>query len=292
MRNNQAKERVYRSNTGKIYKPLRMSYISGDKINTTRYQRNIESSRVNRIIDDFRPEQVNALKVALRSDGIYYLIDGQHTYMSITQLFGKEATFACVVVDCTSPDWDELTEEQFEARIFTHQHDNTKQLSAQEKFKGGLIGAEKREMEIVNVLDKYGYTVQYDGRQVASVRSFACVRTIVDIYDRYGIEIIERMLKIIEFAYKGSPEALADKFINGIANFINTYDGYDNYSDNAFAKALSKNVLEPKKTLDTAKENADRSKFTKTRSFNRCLEDEFIAAFNKGKRECNRIIPE
>lgn len=289
MQNNQ---RVYKSNTGKIYKPLRMAYISGEKINTTRYQRSIESARVNRIIDDFRPEQINALKVALRSDGVYYLIDGQHTYMSTTQLFGKDVEFACVIVDCTSPDWDKLTEEQFEARIFTHQHDNTKQLSAQERFKGGLIGAEKRETEIVDMLDKYGYTVQYDGKPLASSRSIACVKTIVDIYDKYGIVILERAIKIIEHVYNGSPESLTDKFINGIANFINTYDGYDNYSDKAFATALGKNVLEPKKTIGAAKDKSDRSKVTKLRSFYKCLEDEFLEAFNKGKRISNRIIPE
>lgn len=277
------------SDTGKVYKPLKTRLINASQINTTRYQRAIEKARVDRIISDFRMEQLNVLKVALRSDGIYYLIDGQHTYIAATTLFGKDIDFMCNVVDCTSADWEKLTEEQFEARIFTHQHDNTKQLSAQEKFYGAYLGGEKREIEIVESLEELGYTVQMTGRPLAVTKSIACVKNLVDIYDKHGLDKLVRTIKIIDEAYGGSAESLQDKFMYGVASFIATYEEHANYSDKEFGKALYKNASEPKKLMEMARAKHERFKMTSKLSLAKCVEEQFLEVFNKGKQTKNRV---
>ena len=59
------------------------------------YQRKIDSSRVDRIVNSFDPRLANEVKVSFR-DGKFYVFDGAHTLSALKRIHGEDS----FMVDC------------------------------------------------------------------------------------------------------------------------------------------------------------------------------------------------
>ena len=233
-------------------------------------------------------ELVNPIKVGLRKDGSYHIIDGQHTYMAITVLFGDDVDITCLILDYSSQDWKHVSDEQIEARVFAHQHDNTRKLSVNEKFNASIIGGEQSAATILKICDNNGFTLNYKNGQSASADTFVCTNTLMNIYNEDDGLLLDKTLSVLRSAYHGSVESLESNFVKYIARFISKYSDEPNYTATKLVTALSRNVKSPKQFVDDAKENADVSKvkFGKKRSNEYCAEIALLEAYNKNKQAC------
>lgn len=283
---------VWVASNGKEYRPLKVQVINANKLRNAAYQRPINPSKVKRIINDFRMEQVNPLKVGLREDGSYYIIDGQHTYMAITQLFGENVDISCIIVECQSKDYKNLTDEQREARVFAHQHDNTKGLSVNEKFKAAYIGGEKYAIDILHICETNEFTLNYKDGQSAEDNIIVCTNTLVNLYNKDNTgELLEKTLRVIREAYNGSSVSLQSQFIRTIGQFIHKYEDNDNFTIQKLIKALSKNI-KPSQFINDVRYDTDVSKqrYGKKKSFDSCAEIRMIEAYNKNKNQKYHIL--
>lgn len=280
------------NDTDKVYRPLRIQTISASRLKDATYQRKINMAEVKKIMEDFRMELVNPIKVGLRKDGSYHIIDGQHTYIAITTLFGDDVDITCVILDYSSEDWKHLSDEQIEARVFAHQHDNTRKLSVNEKFNASVIGGEQNAANILKICDNNGFTLNYKNGQSASIDTFVCTNTLINIYNEDNGILLDNTLSVLRSAYHGCVESLESNFVKYIARFINKYSDEPNYTATKFITALSRNIKSPKQFVDEAKETADisKAKFGKKRTNEYCAEIALLEAYNKSKQEQYRIL--
>lgn len=284
--------KVKKSSNGKIYKPLKIQTIHASKLKDAVYQRDINPSKVKNIINEFRLELMNPLKIGFREDGTYRIIDGQHTYMAVTQLFGEDIEFTCIIVENVSDDWKHLTDEQLEARTFAHQHDNTKKLSVNEKFKAAFIGGERFAVDILHICENNGFELSYKDSSVASLNTLVCTNTLINIYEKDDGALLNDTLDLLRNAYNGSPESLQSQFVKAIALFINKYNDEINFNRSRFIKVLSKKVSSPNQFVSDAKNDADlsKAKFGTKRTIDYCMELNLLELYNKGRTADNRLL--
>ena len=81
------------------YKPLKVLLIKASNIRSTVYQRDLDRPNIESIKSAFDINRLGVLKVALRDDGYYYLIDGQHRYVALVELCGDNIHITCEVVE-------------------------------------------------------------------------------------------------------------------------------------------------------------------------------------------------
>ena len=275
----------------KVYKPLKIQIINASKLRDAVYQRKIDPANVKNIIDDYRLEMLNPIKVGFRADGSYRIIDGQHTYMVLTQLFGDDIPLTCIIVENTSEDWSHLTDEQVEARIFAHQHDHTRKLTVNERFNASVIGGEKYAVTILKICDNNGFNLCYKDGQTASYNKPVCTSTLIDIYKKDNGVLLDKTLSVLRLAYDGNADSLQNQFVKSIADFIDKYEKHKNYSINKFVSALSKRV-EPSELVQKSKLDSDNSKriYGEKKSVKYCSEMLLLDSYNKCKTKENKIL--
>lgn len=282
-----------------VYKPLKVMLIKASNIRSTVYQRDLDRTNIESIKREFDINRLGVLKVALRDDGYYYLIDGQHRYVAIVELFGEGVLIACEVVDNsadylnkvsneknTKNEEQELTSEEVEARLFSTQYENTKRLTAQELFKANVVGKCKRELELIEVAEKYDFRINYETHPTVRNNVIICLNEIVKVYDRFGLDAIDEILFVERAAYDGDGRALNSKMIKALASFINKYkDLYDRKK--LIQKLRSFNVPDE---IKLASEYATRTKLSsKPVSPEKALVEAIVNAYNKGSRKEYRL---
>lgn len=280
-----------------VYKPLKVMLLKAFNIRSTVYQRDLDRANIESIKENFDINRLGVLKVALRDDGYYYLIDGQHRYVAIVELFGDKVHIACEVVD-NSEEYiqkvaldktykeKELTSEEVEARLFSTQYSNTKKLTAMELFKANIVGKCKRELELVEIADKYGFKINYETHPTVKNNVLICLNELVKTYDRFGLDIIEEIFDIERQAYDGDGRALNSKMIKALAYFINKYKDVYN-KKKLIQKLKSFNVPDE---IKLASEYATRTKLSsKPVSPEKALVEAIVNAYNKGCRKEYRL---
>lgn len=125
------------------YIPVKMFRIDHDA-----YQRPLQSS-VKNIMDNWENDKCDPITVNYRSDGYYYVINGQHRI---------EAARAKGILQIVADVFVGLTIKE-EANLFAGQYDGVTKLNPIDSFKANVTRGEEIDTLIKGVCNKYGVSV-------------------------------------------------------------------------------------------------------------------------------------
>lgn len=195
---------------------LRWHPLSSIKTSATA-QRDLNMSRVNRILANLDLEQIGTPVVNQRPDGSVYVIDGQHRIAALRKFFEDDPD---INVQCWT--YFDLDEDQ-EAECFLKLND-TLRVSAFSKFRVGVAAGREIESDIDRIVRANGCVVSQDNIPGA----IGAVSALTKIYTRTGPGNLARTISTAYSAYADA--GLENSVLLGIAFAL---DRYGRQIDNA-----------------------------------------------------------
>lgn len=209
-----------------------------DLVSNQEYQRNLSWSHVKKAVENFDLNQINPIKVS-RRNGINYVFNGQHTAEIIAAVSGSRDTPVWCMI------YDELDYEQ-EADIFANQMKNVKPLSPYDVFNGHCQAGNDKELLIKGLVESFNLQVS----SKTGPGLICAVGALESIYDKYGYEMLERVLRLIIMTWEGEQKSFSANIMNGLAKFLYAYN--DKISEATFKEKLG--TISIKELTKTAKE--------------------------------------
>lgn len=195
-------------------------------VSNQEYQRNLSVKHVQRAAANFDLYQVNPVKVS-RRDGINYVFNGQHTIEIIALVSGSRET----------PVWCMIYEDlvySHEADIFANQMRYVKPLLPYEVFMANIEAGNDKQLIIRDLVESYNLTITSG----SSPGGICAVATLESIYDKYGFDALDRVLRLCIGAWEGAPMSFSSNMMNGVARLINAYG--DTLKDTLFVEKLGR----------------------------------------------------
>lgn len=189
------------------------------------YQRELKPSKVKQIVKNFIPDIMGEPLISFRR-GEFWGIDGQHTIKACQEMGYKE--LVCRVLTG-------LTYEE-ECLRFVILNTGRTRLTANQIFHGRVEEKDPNAVALVELFKKYGFSYNKN----CSTRGenlIGTVNSFVHMQKNYGMDMVERVLKIIRRAWFGEADSLLASIINGLKTYLNEYSDCD---DDILIKALEK----------------------------------------------------
>lgn len=206
------------------HKPINSKCIISD----ARYQRQVDFSRVKKIVADFNPNLVNEVKVSYR-DGKYYVFDGQHTTKALVlRNNNRDLMIECKVY------YDMPYEE--EARLFALQNGTSRKVESSDKLKALY---EARDIDVVDfyeLVNSTGIVCDFN-KKAQQDGVLICHSCAYKIFIKYGKEHLKEVLSIINESWDGEATSLRREIVNGISLFVHEYK--NQYDRNILVSKLS-----------------------------------------------------
>ena len=198
-----------------------------DLVSNQDYQRTLSLRHVKKAADHFDLYQVNPVKVSRRG-GINYVFNGQHTVEIVATVSGSRDTPVWCMI------YDDL-EYGHEADIFANQI-----------FMANIEAGNTKQLLIKELVESYNLAIT----STAVPGGVCAVSTLEVIHDKYGLQMLDKVLKICVNTWEGSPQSFTSGILKGIAKLIDAYG--DELKEDAFIERLSR--VSPKEIIRTAKE--------------------------------------
>ncbi|WP_051589075.1 DUF6551 family protein [Ruminococcus sp. NK3A76] len=181
-------------------------------VSNQEYQRNLSTKHVKQAAEHFDLYQINPVKVS-RRDGINYVFNGQHTIEIVASVSGSRDTPVWCMV------YDGLIYEH-EADIFANQMKYTKPLSPYEIFMANIEAGNDKQLIIRELVESYNLRIAHN-KQVGTICAIA---TLESIYDKYGLQNLHRVLRLIIGTWEGDVNSFSSSILTGVARLVFTYD--------------------------------------------------------------------
>jgi len=195
-------------------------------VSNQEYQRNLSIKHVQRAAANFDLYQVNPVKVS-RRDGVNYVFNGQHTIEIIALVSGsRETPVWCMI-------YDDLVYSH-EADIFANQMRYVKPLLPYEVFMANIEAGNDKQLIIRDLVESYNLTITSG----ATPGGICAVSTLETIYDKYGFDALDRVLRLCIGAWEGAPMSFSANMMNGVAKLIHAYG--DSLKDTIFVEKLGR----------------------------------------------------
>ena len=195
-----------------------------DLVSNQEYQRSLSMGHVKKAVECFDLNQVNPIKVS-RRDGVNFVFNGQHTAEIVAMASGsRETPVWCMVYDDL-----EYTEE---ADIFANQMKNVKPLLPIEIFNANCEAGNNKELMVKGLVESYDL-------KICESSNPGCIRAVgslENIYDKYGYEMLDRVLKLIVMTWEGEQKSFSANILNGLARLL--YSFSDEIKDDIFKEKL------------------------------------------------------
>lgn len=212
-------------------------------VSNQEYQRNLSMVHIKRMVTAFDKYQINPVKISYRDD-LNRVINGQHTIETVAAASGSRDTPVWCMV------YQNLTYEQ-EARIFAHQQEYVKGLSALEIFAAKIQAGNDDQLLIRDLVHSYGLNL--------SIKKTSCticaVSTLEEIYRKYKFHVLDRTLRLIVGTWEGDPLSLSANMLRGVARLVVKYG--ELMKDDLFCDRLGK--VSAREITRNAKERHDGS---------------------------------
>ena len=209
-----------------------------DLVSNQEYQRNLSMIHVRKAVENFDLNQINPIKVS-RRNGINYVFNGQHTAEIIAMASGSRDT----PVWCMIYDDLEYTEE---ADIFANQMKNVKALQPIEIFKANCEAGNGKELMIKGLVESYNLKIAAN----SNPGTVSAVSALEKLYDKYGYDVLDRVLKLIIITWEGEAKSFSANMLNGVARLVITYGS--KLKEDVFKEKLSE--ISIKEISKTAKD--------------------------------------
>lgn len=184
------------------------------------YQRNLSMKHVKKAVEDFDLNQINPIKVS-RRDGTYYVFNGQHTAEIVAMASGSRDTPVWCMI------YDDL-EYVEEADIFANQMKNVKALHPVEIFKANCEAGNEKELTIKGLVESYDLKISAS----TTAGTVAAVGTLEKIYDRYGYNVLDRVISLIIMTWEGENKSFSSNILNGVTRMVVAFG--DKLKDDVF----------------------------------------------------------
>ena len=176
------------------------------------YQRNLSMKHVKKAVENFDLYQINPVKVS-RRNGINYVFNGQHTIEIVATVSGSRDTPVWCMV------YDDLYFEH-EADIFANQMKYTKALSPYEIYVANIEAGNDKQLIIRDLVESFGLHIS-STKQVGAI---CAISTIENIYDKYGLQNLTRVLSLTIGTWEGDVNSFSANMLSAMARLIFTYD--------------------------------------------------------------------
>ncbi len=214
-----------------------------DLVSNQHYQRDLSMAHVSKTAEHFDPYQINPVKVS-RRNGVNYVFNGQHTIEIVAKVSGsRETPVWCMV-------YDDLNYET-EADIFANQMKYSKALLPFEIFKAKVESGDNQALMIKTMVEQYDLHIG-GGK---GPNTICAVSALEAIYEKYGLEILDKTLYICVSAWEGDPNSFSANMFKGIAKLLVTYNGALN--DETFILRVGR--VSPKEIARVAKDRRNGS---------------------------------
>lgn len=194
--------------TLQILPELELKKIPLDSIKFAEYQREVKPSKVNKIVKNFVPDILGVGLVSFR-DGNFWGIDTQHRIEALKKLGYKE--MLCQVLTG-------LTYEQ-ECYRFVLLNTGRTQLTANQIFHGRVEEKDREALALVAMFKKYRFDYNKnngtkDDNIIGAVSKFVKMQKV------YGVDRVEKVLRILRNAWYGDKNSLSSAIITGLSTFL------------------------------------------------------------------------
>ncbi len=207
-------------------------------VSNQEYQRNLSKKHVQKAAANFDVYQINPVKVS-RRDGINYVFNGQHTIEIVALVSGsRETPVWCMI-------YDDLIYEQ-EADIFANQMKYTKPLLPYEIFMANIEAGNDKQLIIKELVESYNLEIVGS----SSPGGICAVSTLESIYDKYGFQCLDRVLRLCVATWEGAPQSFCSNVLNGVARVVYAFG--DEIKDELFKERLGK--ISIKELMRTARD--------------------------------------
>ena len=195
-----------------------------DLVSNQDYQRNLSLGHINRAAENFDLYQINPVKVS-RRDGINYVFNGQHTIEIVALVSGsRETPVWCMIYDDLSY--------TAEANIFANQQKFVKPLQPYEVFNANVEAGNDTQLIIKSLVESYGLTI--GNKKGPGI--ICAVSTLENIYANYGMQTLNRTLRLIIGAWEGDLHSFSANILNAVAKLISIFG--DGLNDDIFKEKL------------------------------------------------------
>lgn len=204
---------------------LELKKIPLANIKFAEYQREVKPSKVNKIVRNFEPDIVGIGLVSFRN-GEFWGVDTQHRIEALKKLGYTE--ILCQVLTG-------LTYEE-ECYRFVLLNTGRTQLTANQVFHGRVEEKDKEAVELVEAFRKY----RFDYNKNNSTKDdnlIGAVSKFVKMQKMFGIERVEKVLRVLRNAWYGDKNSLASAIISGLSTFFSENPSAD---EMILIKALEK----------------------------------------------------
>ena len=204
------------------------------------YQRALSEKHIREALEEFDVYQLNPVKVS-RRDGVNYVFDGQHTIEIVAAASGSRDTPVWCMI------YDDLKYKE-EAHIFADQQKHVRTLLPYETFSAHLEAGDDKQMIIDTTVKSYGLKVS--GKRLPN--TVCAIGTLERIYDKYGINVLDTVLRLAVGAWEGENNSLSGSILMGIAKIVISYG--DDLKEDMFVDHVGK--VSVKSIVRTAKERS------------------------------------
>ena len=195
-----------------------------DLVSNQDYQRNLSLGHINRAAENFDLYQINPVKVS-RRDGVNYVFNGQHTIEIVALVSGsRETPVWCMIYDYLSY--------TAEANIFANQQKFVKPLQPYEVFNANVEAGNDTQLIIKSLVESYGLTI--GNKKGPGI--ICAVSTLENIYTNYGMQTLNRTLRLIIGAWEGDLHSFSANILNAVAKLISVFG--DGLNDDIFKEKL------------------------------------------------------
>ena len=195
-----------------------------DLVSNQDYQRNLSLGHINRAAENFDLYQINPVKVS-RRDGVNYVFNGQHTIEIVALVSGsRETPVWCMIYDDLSY--------TAEANIFANQQKFVKPLQPYEVFNANVEAGNDTQLIIKSLVESYGLTI--GNKKGPGI--ICAVSTLENIYTNYGMQTLNRTLRLIIGAWEGDRHSFSANILNAVAKLISVFG--DGLNDDIFKEKL------------------------------------------------------
>ena len=206
------------------YREINSKFLCVDRL----YQRDVDGQRVNKILKEFRPELVNAIKVSHR-DGKYWVFDGQHTVNVLkARAGGRDVLVECKVYEGLT--WLD------ECDLFLMQNGISRNVNMNDKFKARFNRGDADVVKMVNIAQDLGIRVDFSGTK--GTNKICALTTLYKMFVSVGENDYREILSIILDTWGGDAASWSGEILKGMFIFFTTYKGQ--FNRKAFVERCSR----------------------------------------------------
>lgn len=188
-----------------ITKPRQRSLAVKELLVDNYAQRTYNPAKAKSIADNWDERKIGVFQVSERSDGAYYVFDGQHRRGAMNLLEKETDKIEALV-------YKGLTIEE-EAFLFLAYNADSTRPTPVDIFRLSVVAKDPAAVEILEVVRNHSLDVGYGGtNQIAAVAALRWV------HEQGGAALLDQVLTIIEQAW--SREAHEGGLIKGLAHFL------------------------------------------------------------------------